>query len=73
MATIEQKNVLIEAIAQVQAILAKRLPLPLNEDQIFLCRMRDEIYSKHYDFLDYEPMINEVLKIRDKYIDLPLI
>lgn len=69
MASIVQKDVLIEAIAQVQGFLARSLPPSdsLNDDELFLCRLRENIYSTHHDKLDYESLITDIIKIKDKY------
>lgn len=69
MATIVQKDVLIEAIAQVQGFLTRSLPSSdsLNDDELFLCRLRERIYSAHHCKLDYESLIVDILKIKEKY------
>ena len=45
MATIVQKDVLIEAIAQVQGYLLRSLPSsdPMNDDELFLCELRENL------------------------------
>lgn len=69
MATIIQKDVLIEAIAQVQGFLARKFPNSnsLNDDELFLCRLREHIYSTHHDELDYKNLIDDIVKIKEKY------
>nr|WP_157856869.1 hypothetical protein [Histophilus somni] len=49
MATVVQKDVLIEAIAQVQGYLLRSLPSSdsMNDDELFLCELREKIYSTH--------------------------
>jgi hypothetical protein len=56
MATLIQKDVLIEVIANAQATISKRTPpnTPRNDDQRFLSDLRDKIYSTHPDKIDYE-------------------
>ena len=41
---VNAKDVLIELIASTQADLSKILELPLNEDQLFLSRLRGQVY-----------------------------
>lgn len=69
MATIMQKDVLIEAIAQVQGFLTRKFPNSnsLNDDELFLCQLRDRIYSSHHNELDYENLIADIVKIKEKY------
>lgn len=69
MATIMQKDVLIEAIAQVQGFLTRKFPNSnsLNDDELFLCQLRDRIYSSHHDELDYENLIADIVKIKEKH------
>ena len=54
MATIIQKDVLIEAIAQIQGFLSRNLPYSdsLNDDELFLCGLREHIYSTHHNQLE---------------------
>ncbi|MWQ36813.1 hypothetical protein F9892_04520 [Glaesserella parasuis] len=73
MCTLMQKDVLIELIATVQADLSKRLELPLNDDQIYLSRLRSEIYRSEPDALDFQLLSTQVKQISDKYHSLPLI
>lgn len=71
MCTVMQKDVLIELVAHAQATLAKRLPLPLNDDQKTLAKLRGEIYSTPHYALDYENLCQVVNGIKDKYQNLP--
>ncbi len=73
MCTLMQKDVLIELIATTQADLSKRLELPLNDDQIYLSRLRSEIYRSEPDALDFQQLSTQVKQISDKYHSLPLI
>ncbi|MDD2167154.1 hypothetical protein ACN9OH_00035 [Glaesserella parasuis] len=73
MCTLMQKDVLIELIATAQADLSKRLELPLNDDQIYLSRLRSEIYRSEPDALDFQLLSTLVKQISDKYHSLPLI
>lgn len=74
MATLMQKDVLIEAVAQVQAIISRRTEpnAPRNDDQCFLSDLREELYSSDPDEIDYQKKIDEVIKIKNKYDDLPI-
>lgn len=69
MATIIQKDILIEAIAQVQGFLSRNLPYSdsLNDDELFLCELREYIYSTHHYQLDYKSLLVDILKIKEKY------
>ncbi|MDY5420459.1 MAG: hypothetical protein SPJ83_01955 [Helicobacter sp.] len=68
MATIVQKDVLIEAIAQVQGYLLRSLPSSdsMNDDELFLCELRKKIYNTHHDKLDYESLLADIVKIKNK-------
>lgn len=74
MATLMQKEALIEAVAQVQAIISKRTApnTPRNDDQRFLSDLRDELYSTHPDKIDYQKNLDDVKNIKDKYNHLPI-
>jgi len=74
MATLMEKDVLIEAVAQVQAIISRRTApnAPRNDDQCFLSDLREELYSSDPDEIDYQKKIDEVIKIKNKYDDLPI-
>lgn len=73
MATIMQKDVLIELIAYASATLAKRLPLPFNDDQKYLANLRNTVYSTPYQEIDYENLCGKVNAIRDKYKNMPVL
>ena len=62
MATIMQKDVLIEVVAYTQAIIIKRTApdAPRNEDQRFLSNLRDYIYSTAPDKIDYQKTLDDV-------------
>ena len=68
MATVVQKDVLIEAIAQVQGYLLRSLPSSdsMNDDELFLCELREKIYSTRHDKLDYESLLADIVKIKNK-------
>lgn len=74
MATIMQKDVLIEVVAYTQAIISKRTApnAPRNEDQRFLSNLRDYLYSTAPDKVDYQKTLDDVKNIKDKYKDLPI-
>ncbi|RIY37420.1 hypothetical protein [Psittacicella gerlachiana] len=69
--TIVQKDVLIDLVAYAQAFLGKRLPLPLNEDQVLLAKIRNKIYRTSYKDLDYKLLVEQIKGIIDKYKHLP--
>lgn len=74
MATIMQKDVLIEVVAYTQAIISKRTApnAPRNEDQRFLSNLRDYLYSTASDKIDYQKTLDDVKNIKEKYKDLPI-
>ena len=74
MATIMQKDVLIEVVAYTQAIIIKRTEpnAPRNEDQRFLSNLRDYLYSTAPDKIDYQKTLDDVKNIKEKYKDLPI-
>ncbi|HHF3888317.1 TPA: hypothetical protein ACPOXY_001822 [Haemophilus influenzae] len=74
MATIMQKDVLIEVVAYTQAIISKRTApnAPRNEDQRFLSNLRDYLYSTAPDKIDYQKTLDDVKNIKEKYKDLPI-
>lgn len=67
MCTLMQKDVLIELIASTQADLSKVLDLPLNEDQLFLSRLRGEIYRSEPEKIDFDSVSNRVKEVGAKY------
>lgn len=67
MCTLMQKDVLIELIASTQADLSKILELPLNEDQIFLSRLRGEVYRSEPEKIDFDLVSRQVREIGTKY------
>lgn len=74
MATIMQKDVLIEVVAYTQAIISKRTApnAPRNEDQRFLSNLRDYLYSTAPDKIDYQKTLDDLKNIKEKYKDLPI-
>lgn len=72
MCTLMQKDVLIELIANTQADLSRRLSLPLNEDQLYLSRLRGEIYRSEPDLINFDQLSAQVQSIGQKYRTLPL-
>ena len=67
MCTLMQKDVLIELIASTQADLSKILELPLNEDQLFLSRLRGQVYRTEPEEIDFELLSSQVKEIGAKY------
>lgn len=74
MATIMQKDDLIELVANAQAIVIKRVDpdLPLTDDEIRLGKIRDYLYSTDPDKIDYQKTLDDVKNIKEKYKDLPI-
>lgn len=71
MCTLMQKDVLIEMVATAQADLSKRLPLPLNEDQILLSRLRGHIYRTEPEQINFEQVASQIKTVSQKYQHLP--
>lgn len=63
MATLMEKDSLINGISQT-------LGLPssdsMNDDELFLCELREKIYNTHHDKLDYESLLVDIVKIKNK-------
>ncbi|HBO37555.1 MAG TPA: hypothetical protein DD638_02715 [Pasteurellaceae bacterium] len=74
MCTIMQKDVLIEMVADTQAIIAHRTEpaSELNEDQKELVGLRSYLYGTSPDKLDFQELSDKVNNIRNKYISLPV-
>ncbi|MBN6078462.1 hypothetical protein [Aggregatibacter actinomycetemcomitans] len=74
MATLMQKDVLIEMAAYARSIIAHRTEpnTELNDDQVELVKMRNFIYSTSPDKLDFDKLVSEINYIKDKYISLPV-
>lgn len=66
MATLIEKEVLIEAIAQVQAFVAKRVDVnaPLTEYELRLGEIRDFLYSNDPKDISYSSLLNEIKSIQ---------
>ena len=39
---------------------------PMNDDELFLCELREKIYNTHHDKLDYESLLADIVKIKNK-------
>lgn len=76
MATLMQKDVLIELVAYVRSIIMKTVPtneLNQNLDLAYLKHLRGDIYSITAHELDYETLVKDINIIKIKYKDLPQI
>lgn len=74
MATLMEKDVLIEVVAGALAIISKRLTIDekeQNPDRTKLIELRSNIYSSTPEQLDYQAIIDEVGSIKSKYENLP--
>ncbi|MGX2956595.1 hypothetical protein ACWIUH_03040 [Ursidibacter arcticus] len=67
MASIMEKDVLIELVAFAYVSVCKVTKSQENEDKNRLIDLRHEIYSTPYQALNYEKLCNEVQEIRNKY------
>ena len=73
MATLMEKDVLIEVVAGALAIISKRLTIDekeQNPDRTKLIELRSNIYSSTPVQLDYQAIIDEVGSIKSKYENL---
>ena len=70
-----QKDVLIELVANAQAIVIKRVDpdLPLNHDEIRLGKIRDYLYSNAPEDISYSTVIDEIQAIQRKFEDKPIL
>lgn len=76
MATLMQKDVLIEAVASVEALQGRKIEkaegdLSLTEDEKKFAKLRRHIYSTHHDKLDYQAIANECILYREMYSAMP--
>lgn len=69
MCTLMQKDVLIELVANAQAIVTKCVDVnsPLTDDEIKLGKIRDFLYSTSPEDISYTSLINEVRTIQQKF------
>lgn len=75
MATLMEKDVLIEVVAGALAIISKRLTIDekeQNPDRTKLIELRSNIYSSTPEQLDYQAIIDEVNLMKEKYRNLPI-
>lgn len=73
MATIMEKDVLIEVVASGLALISRKLKYNLeylnnnNEDNNRLIEIRNYLYSTFSDDIDYEKILSECKAIKQKY------
>lgn len=71
MATIMEKDVLIEVVASSLALISRKLNyqehLNHNEDRNRLIEIRNYLYSTFSDDIDYEKILSECKAIKQKY------
>ncbi|MDO5073161.1 MAG: hypothetical protein Q4D63_02035 [Neisseria animaloris] len=74
MATIMEKDVLIEAVSGVLAMISKRVEIdaPYTEDQKRFSELRRTIYSSNPEELDFEAIVTECRAARAKYKNVPI-
>lgn len=72
MATLMEKDVLIELVAHTTAFIYRRVHLIDTPEIDFLANLRDKIYSSDAQDLDYKSIVHEVNTLKDKFKDLPL-
>lgn len=74
MCTLMQKDVLIETVASIQAIVTKRVDVnsPLTPEELKLGEIRDFLYSSSPEDISYESIINDVEAIRVKFENMPV-
>lgn len=69
-----QKDVLIEVVAQAQAVVTKRVDVnaPLTADELRLGEIRDFLYSNDPNDISYYEILDEIKHIKEKYVNLPI-
>ena len=72
MATIMEKDVLIEVVASGLALISRKFKYNLeylnnNEDHNRLTEIRNYLYSTFSDEIDYEKILSECKAIKQKY------
>lgn len=74
MCTVMQKDVLIEMIANTMATINVIIEPKAenNEDQNYLIKLKNDLYSTHHDDIDYNLLSMIVKNIKDKYIGQPI-
>lgn len=74
MCTLMQKDVLIETVASIQAIVTKRVDVnsPLTPEELKLGEIRDFLYSSSPEDISYESIINDIEAIRVKFENIPV-
>lgn len=74
MCTLMEKDVLIELVANAQAIVTKRVEKnsPLTDEEIRLGEIRDFIYSTAPEDISYMQIVNEVREIQKRFEDKPI-
>ena len=74
MATLMQKDVLIEVVANALAIIDLRTEPTAedNADQQYLSNLRETLYSLQPEEIDYASKLAEIRNIQEKYKNLPI-
>lgn len=74
MCTVMQKDVLIEVVAQAQAIVTKRVDVnaPLTPDELRLGEIREFLYSNDPNDISYSVILDEVKTIQGKFESKPI-
>lgn len=75
MATLMEKDVLIEVVAGANAVLLYRLSdeeIESNEDLMVLGELRRKIYSSSPEELDFDGIVKEVKNIKQQYQNRPI-
>lgn len=72
MATLEQKEALIEAVSQIQALICRKTSsLNLNDDEKRLVYLREFLYSHYPEEINFGEIITELKEIKGRYENLP--
>ena len=75
MATLMERDVLLEFAAEAIAIVSMRIPVENalgNKDYKFLVGLHAQLSISKHDDLEFEKTINEIKPIVEKYEDKPL-
>lgn len=72
MATLEQKEAAIEAVAQALGLISRKIsPQEWNDDNKRLVQMRKFLYGHYPEEIDFDEMITELKEIINRYRTLP--
>lgn len=73
MATLMQKDALIERVASVQALISRKTPYSevRSEDQMRITELRGFLYDTKPENIDFDQIAEECKTLHQKYSNLP--